>query len=88
MKSKVIVTARLDEELFRKLAQTAEKEKVSKSFIIKKALELYFAQKQVDVKDIAEISTRVKELERKYYEILNRLNTLSRQMERILKMRK
>ena len=66
----------------------AEKEKVSKSFIIKKALELYFAQKQVDVKDIAEISTRVKELERKYYEILNRLNTLSRQMERILKMRK
>ena len=88
MKDSVIVTARLDEELFRKLAQTAEKERVSKSFIIKKALELYFAQKQIDIKDLAEVSIKVKELERKYYEILNRLNTLSRQMERILKMKK
>jgi len=85
MKEK-IVTVRVDENSFKKLIEISKKEKISKSAVLRKALEFYFSN--THTKDYNQLLIKIRELERKYNNVINRLNVILRQMEGLMKVTK
>ncbi len=78
------MSIKLDEEMYKKLSEISKKKSISRSALIRQALSFYFEQQKAGIKDVKEISQKLKELEKKYYEILNRINILSKQLEKVM----
>ena len=83
-----IVSIKLDEEMYKKLSEISKKKSISRSALIRRAISSYLAQPEVEMEDIKEISLKLRELEKKYYEALNRINLLSRQIEKVMSKEK
>ncbi|RLF73125.1 MAG: hypothetical protein DRN42_05835 [Thermoplasmata archaeon] len=73
MQSKII-TIRVDEETYKKIREDAEREKVSMSTIIKKAIDQYYTGRREAQLNSVEVLRRLNDLERKYQILLSRLN--------------
>lgn len=73
MRSKII-TIRVDEETYEKIREDAEREKVSMSTIIKKAIDQYYTGRREAQLNSVEVLRRLNDLERKYQILLSRLN--------------
>ncbi|RLF54551.1 MAG: hypothetical protein DRN28_05055 [Thermoplasmata archaeon] len=73
MQSKII-TIRVDEETYEKIREDAEREKVSMSTIIKKAIDQYYTGRREAQLNSVEVLRRLNDLERKYQILLSRLN--------------
>ncbi|RLF69726.1 MAG: hypothetical protein DRN40_06175 [Thermoplasmata archaeon] len=81
-----MVSLRLDKSTHKKLLEVAEKEGVSVSLLIRRAVERYLKEEELVRKyDMAEISRKIDEIERKYSKLLRAVNILQRRMEEIQK---
>jgi len=77
------LSIRLDESTYKMLEGVAEKEGVTKSTIVKRALKTYFKFRKKQ-RDVSEIFDEVERLREGYIELRNRVNVLSTQVEKIL----
>jgi len=81
-----MVSLRLDKSTHKKLLEVAEKEGVSVSLLIRRAVERYLKEEELVRKyDMAEISRKIDEIEGKYSKLLTAVNILQRRMEEIQK---
>ncbi|GEM_PF-2475526 len=79
MRSKII-TIRVDEETYEKIREDAEREKVSMSTIIKKAIDQYYTGRSEAQLNPVEVLRRLNDLERKYQILLSRLNIVEEKL--------
>ncbi len=79
MRSKII-TIRVDEETYEKIREDAEREKVSMSTIIKKAIDQYYTSRREAQLNSVEVLRRLNDLERKYQILLSRLNIVEEKL--------
>lgn len=79
MRSKII-TIRVDEETYEKIREDAEREKVSMSTIIKKAIDQYYTGRREAQLNSVEVLRRLNDLERKYQILLSRLNIVEEKL--------
>ncbi|RLF69293.1 MAG: hypothetical protein DRN40_06760 [Thermoplasmata archaeon] len=79
MQSKII-TIRVDEETYKKIREDAEREKVSMSTIIKKAIDQYYTGRREAQLNSVEVLRRLNDLERKYQILLSRLNIVEEKL--------
>ncbi len=89
MKSQKVITVRLDEETYRTLSEFVKKEKITKSAVLKKALDS-FLKLGTGFENLPEVSERInvleqklKDMEKRSYELINRVNIVSRQLENL-----
>lgn len=85
MVNKKSISLRLGEEEIKKIIDIAEREKVKKSFIIKKAITQFVENYGKESQDEKRIYEKINEIERKYGSILTRTNILKTQIDNILK---
>ncbi len=77
------LSIRLDEDTYKILEDVAEKEGITKSAVIKRALKVYFKLRKRR-RGIDEILDEIEKLREGYIELRNRVNVLSTQIEKIL----
>ena len=81
MRSKV-VTLRIDLKTYERLLKEAEKERISISALIKRAVDSYLSERdEVHLRDV-EVLRRLNDLERKYLILSNRLNIVEDKLVR------
>lgn len=78
-----VVTVRLEIELFDKLTKLSASEKSSKGAIMKRALERYIQLKTSPETSEVNTAKRIASLESQVYNLVNRINILSRQLENV-----
>ncbi len=83
-KSGHMLSVRLNDSLWEKLALASEKEKLKKAAVVKRALEIYLARPKEETQTSLEVGRKVKALEEKYSEVLSKVDILSRQVDHLL----
>lgn len=81
MQSKV-VTIRLDPETYERAREVAEKEHISMSALLKRALDSYLSREVGSRRMSVEVLSRLNDLEKKYLLLFNRMKILEERLKR------
>jgi len=84
MKSGKIVSIRLQEEELRKLSEISKNEGVKRSNIIRKALRNFIQNYGKRQPDVGDLHSRIEEMDRKFGNLLNRVNILTNQIDHLI----
>jgi len=86
MKRKIII-ARIDENTFNRLVELARVEKISKSDIVRKAIDFYLESAEAKVKDFSQLFSILNEIKKENARLRLKLNILSKQVDSLIKSR-
>ena len=78
-----VLSVRLSSEMYKKLLLHSKKDNRPKSSIVKEALEFYLQHK--DAGNFNLTNPAIKELQEKYYRVVNRIDIISKQIDHLMK---
>ncbi len=79
-----VITVRLEDEDINKLLQIAKEENAKKSALIKKAVRKYVNEYGRRQPEVSELFQRIEEMEKKFNNLLTRVNILTKQLDSIV----
>ena len=82
---KKIISIRLNEEELKTLTEIAEKEQISRSALINRALSQFINQYGKSKLELSQIEIRLSKMERGYNSLINRMNIIANQLDYLLK---
>lgn len=84
MKKEKVISIRLNEEDLNKLSEISRNEGVKRSNIIQRALKNFIQSYGKKQPETGELSLKMEDIERKFNNLLNRVNILTNQMDRLV----
>ena len=86
---KKVISVRISEKSLERLDTIAEKENLNRSILIERAIEKYIdSYNEKKLQNTEFLLSKLSNLERKYSDILTRLNILTRQIDKLMAQKK